>query len=77
MKYLHGQYVYESEEVIDRTDGYSGIRLYRVVNESKTQVASVFFWDAMGQYMIGLDSDLPLDIVQLVIAEAKRFVGVE
>ena len=77
MKYVHGQYVFESEQVLDRVDGYSGVLLFRVTNDSRTQVASVLFWDAMGQYMLCLGSDMPLDVVQQLIAETKLYVGVE
>lgn len=63
--------------IADNTDGFAGMRLHRE-RRGKTEVAAeVIFWDAAGQYFIQtFNGDVPVTILEAVIAETKKRVGV-
>lgn len=63
--------------VEDKTDGYGGYELYEKSNGMKKKVASVIFWDANGQFFVEtFDTDVPLDIMELLIEETKEKVKI-
>jgi hypothetical protein len=66
---------YTSLPVDDKNEGYTGIELYRTVQAEKWRVARVLFWDASGQFFFEtFDADLPLEIFEQIIAEAKATI---
>lgn len=61
--------------VDDKEKGYAGVELYCTSSGERKRVARVIFWDASGQFFIEtFNSDLPLVIVEELIAEAKATV---
>jgi len=68
---------YWTEYVANDTDGFAGLRLHRE-RRGKTKVAAeVIFWDAVGQYFVQtFNGDVPVEIIEAVIAEAKERVKV-
>ncbi len=64
--------------VADNTDGFAGMRLHRE-RCGKTEVAAeVIYWDAVGQYVVQtFNGEVPVEILEAVIAETKERVGVQ
>lgn len=63
--------------VEDKTDGFAGLRLHRERLGKATVAAEVIFWDAVGQYFVQtFNGDVPVEIIEAVIAEAKERVKV-
>ena len=63
--------------VEDKTDGFAGLRLHRERLGKTTVAAEVIFWDAAGQYFVQtFNGDVPVEIIEAVIAEAKERVNV-
>jgi len=73
MQRQFGHERYWTTFVDDRHDGRAGLRLHRE-RFGKTVVAGqVFFWDASGQSTVQtLDGDVPVEILEEAIAEAKE-----
>ena len=66
-----------TQYVEDRNDGYAGLRLHRERFGRTAVAAKVLYWDATGQFFVEtLDGDVPSDIIEAVIAEAKERVRV-
>jgi hypothetical protein len=68
---------YTTLAVSDNKDGYSGLELYRT-NKGKTdRVAKILFWDASGQFFFEtFNTDVPLNIVEELITEAKTTIKI-
>jgi hypothetical protein len=61
--------------VEDRKEGYVGLELNRVCQCKSERVARIVFWDACGQFSIEtLGTDVPLEILEGLIAEAKESI---
>ena len=61
--------------VIDRTEGFTALRLYREQDGRSSVCAEVVYWDACGQYVMEtFDGDVPVDIIEELIAEAKESI---
>ncbi len=62
----------------DRKAGNAGFRLH---GESfgKTYVAAeVIYWDACGQFYVEtIEKDVPVEIIEMVIAEAKQQIKIK
>jgi len=68
---------YWTEYVADNTDGFAGLRLHRERRGKTNIAAEVIFWDAVGQYFVQtFDGEVPVEILEAVIAETKERVGV-
>lgn len=68
---------YWTSYVADNTDGFSGLRLHRERSGKTSVAAEVIYWDAVGQYFVQTQNgDVPVEILEAVIAEAKERVGV-
>jgi hypothetical protein len=68
----HGIARYWTVHVEDRGQGFTGLQLQRELSGSTTVVAELLFWDAIGQFCLEtLGSDVPLDVIEELIAEAK------
>jgi len=62
---------------IDHTDGYAGLQLHRERFGNTDIVAQVVFWDADGHFYVQtFGCDVPVEIIETVIAEAKEQVRV-
>jgi len=77
VKRTYGDSTFETVETSDNVKGCSGLDLYRTRGGKKDRVASVLFWDACGQfYLETINSDVPVDVMEEVIAETKRAIKV-
>ena len=77
MQQQFGHERYWTTYIEDRTDGFVGFRLHRERLGKTTLAAQVVFWDAAGHYAVEtFDGDVPVEIIEAVIAEAKQKVGV-
>jgi hypothetical protein len=57
------------------TEGYEGFELQRVQDGNTALVARILFWDATGQFWVEtLGTDIPLTVMEELIAEAKENV---
>ncbi len=76
----YGEWHFTTSQVIDTTDGYSGIELHRKSRITQTdtlRVARILFWDACGQFFFEtFNADIPVEIVEDLIAEAKATIKV-
>jgi hypothetical protein len=73
----YGNAHYTTFSVNDRIEGCAGLELYRIINGEKKRVARVIFWDASGQFFFEtFNVDLPLEIVEQLIAETKAFIRI-
>jgi hypothetical protein len=58
--------------VEDHKKGYSGFRLHRERSDKTTEVGQVIFWDTTGGFVFEtFGSDIPVEIVEAAIAEAR------
>jgi hypothetical protein len=64
--------------VEDRKEGFAGYRLH-AESFGKTYIAAdVVYWDARGQYFVRtINQDVPVEIIEDVIAEAKQRIAVK
>jgi hypothetical protein len=70
-----GEARYTSTLVKDDVDGFVGYELMRVQDGDGTLIARVLYWDACGQFFVHMvGSDVPLGILEELIAEAKATV---
>jgi len=73
----YGDARYTTSAVRDRKEGYAGLELHRTSKRDTKRVARVVFWDASGQFFFEtFDADIPLDIAEELIAEAKKTIKV-
>jgi len=68
----HGDARFTSRKVEDRAEGFVGFDLLRSHRGHDTCVARVLFWGACGQFSVEtLGTDVPLEVLEEVIAEAR------
>ena len=73
MNIQHGDTRYWTTFVADNKAGYSGFRLHRECRGQTTDAGQVLFWDATGGFVFEtMNGDVPVEIVQAAIAEAKE-----
>jgi hypothetical protein len=77
----YARYRYTTKMVRDGQEGFAAVELHRALSgapaDSEKRVARVVFWDAEGQFSIEtFGEDVPLDIAEDLIAEAKAQVRV-
>lgn len=66
---------FTSIRIEDRVEGYEGYDLARIRRGKNDLVARIIFWDASGQFTVEtLGSDVPLGILEELIAEAKATI---
>ena len=72
----HGRHRFTTiPPVIDRKEGFTALRLYREQDGCSYRCAEVVYWDACGQYfMETFDGDVPIDIIEELITEAKELI---
>lgn len=74
----YGETHYWSILASDLSRGGMGLELSRNCRGRQDVVAEVFFWDADGTFTVRtFDVDVPVDIIQELIAEAKCRISVE
>ena len=77
MKRHHAGSLYETEYTSDDKDGFAGLVLFCTNQNGRERVASVIYWDADGQYAVEtFGTDVPLKVIEEIIAEAKAIVKV-
>jgi hypothetical protein len=77
MNRTYGDGHYVSITVQDNQDGYAGLELHRTSWGKEARIASVLFRDACGEYFVEtFNSDVPLKILEELIAEAKEMIKV-
>jgi hypothetical protein len=70
----HGAAKYTTSAVADREAGSAGVELYRETNGKKVCAARLLFWDASGQFALQTFNEIPLDIVEELITEARQTI---
>ena len=74
MRMNHGTSTFEVRHVVDVREGFSAVELHLTAPEERL-VARIVFWDAEGQfYFEGRESEIPLGILEQLIAAAKTEV---
>jgi len=69
---------YATSTVIDTREGYTALELHRTIKGDSKRVARIVFWDASGQFFLETyNTDIPLEIVEVFISEAKKEIRVE
>ena len=77
MERQFGHERYWTTYIEDRTDGFAGSRLHRERFGKAVVAAQVVFWDAAGHFAVQtFDGDVPVEIIEAVIAEATEQVRV-
>ena len=75
MKFGHERYW--TSPVADREAGFAGLQLHRDRFGEITVAAKVVFWDAAGHFAVEThNGDVPVDIIEALIAETKERVRV-
>jgi hypothetical protein len=74
MNRKHGAATYTTRSVADRGSGSAGLELYRDVSGKTECAARLLFWDASGQFSLQTFSEVPLDVVEQLIAETKETI---
>jgi hypothetical protein len=60
----------------DHKHGFSGVRLYRQQETETRMAAEILFWDAMGSFTVQTFGEVPLEIIESLITEAKKNVRI-
>jgi hypothetical protein len=72
-----GTGLFTSSLIVGEDDGYIGLELTRTESDESKPVARIVFWDASGQFALEtLGTDVPLEIIEDLIAEAKSKIKV-
>jgi hypothetical protein len=71
MDVQHGDERYVSRFFENMQDGCGGYELIRLQAGREDRVATVLYWDAMGQFFVETFGDVPLRVMELLIEEAK------
>jgi hypothetical protein len=73
MKMTWGADEFWSERFENRRDGCEGFRLHRKSFRKVSIAAEAVYWDANGSFSFRtIDGDLPFEVVQAAMEEAKR-----
>jgi hypothetical protein len=63
-----------SSWIEDRKDGFAGFRLRPRRGDEASPAAEVIFWDATGSFTVETFGEVPLEIIESLIAQAKQTV---
>lgn len=77
MKQTHGDAQYRSSFVEDHEKGFGGYELLRLRDGREDRVATVLFWDAAGQFFVETFGDVPLNVLESLVAETKSSIVVK
>ena len=73
----HGHEHYWTELFENKKDGGIGYRLHRERFGKATVAAEVVFWDASGGFTVRtIDGDVPVEIIQAAIDEARKEIRI-
>jgi len=69
---------YATKRIEDNKAGFAGLELHRTSRDGQmSRVATIIFWDAMGQFFLETHgTDLPVGVVEWLIAEAKAAIAI-
>ena len=71
----HEDHLYTTRLTNDRKNGCAFLELCRTSNGEEKLVAKIIFWDAAGQFFLeSVVDELPLDVVQEFIVEARAAI---
>jgi len=74
----HSNAHYSTLSVNNRKDGCIALELHRTINKETRLVARIVFWDASGQFFFEtLNVDIPLEIAEELISEARRTIKIQ
>jgi hypothetical protein len=60
---------------VDNKQGFAGLELLRTCRGKRDCIARIVFWDASGQFSVEtFQTDVPLEIIEELIAEAKASI---
>ena len=77
MNHQFGTSLFTSLPIADAGAGFAGLELSRTDKGKTMPVARIVFWDACGQFVLEtLGTDVPLEIIEDFIAEAKSTIKV-
>lgn len=72
MKRIHGIHSFESKFVADKQEGWVGFDLFCSGSDKSRCVARLIYWEANGEFLLEtFDTDVPLVVIEELIAEAK------
>ncbi len=72
MKREYSHYFFDTEVEENSTEGWVAVKLFRTTGKARIHAASITYWDAMGQCSLNnFAGEIPLDIIEEFIAEAK------
>ena len=74
MNRKHGAWVYATRAVANRELGWAGLELYREAKGQHECGGRVIFWDASGQFSLQTFGEIPLDVAEELIREAKQTI---
>jgi hypothetical protein len=68
---------YRTERYEDRKAGCVGFNLFATAKGQTTAVATITFWDAVGQFYLKLNGpEIPLDVIERFISEARQQIPI-
>ena len=67
---------YRTSFVQDTVDGFAGVRLHQEKAGVESIAAEIIFWDAAGQFFSQTFSEVPLNVLEGLIAETKTAVPI-
>ena len=77
MDKLHAPYRYHTPPLeVDREGGSTNIKLVRSGEDGACAVAEIVFWDATGQFSISAFDELPMEILELFMSEARDSIRI-
>jgi hypothetical protein len=69
--------LYTTDLVSNPEEGWSAVQLHKRDGDKSAIAARVAFWDAEGQFSLEAFCELPLEIVEELIAEARAAIKTE
>jgi len=76
MDKLHSPYRYTTDFAVNRNVGSTSLKLIRSGAKGVHTAAEIVFWDAVGQFNISAFEELPIEVLELFVAEAKDRIRV-
>jgi hypothetical protein len=76
MESQFGQDRFSTSLTEDRKDGLIGFRLCRQRGVEASVAAEIIFWDAAGGFTVQTFGEVPLEMIESLIAEAKKNVRI-
>jgi len=74
MNRSHGDAIFTTSFIEDAALGFAGFELDRMRDGKPERVATIVFWDAMGQFYIETFGEVPLKILEELIEETRAAI---